>query len=151
MLKIKTFVYFLGFTILGCSNPTPVQTSTPIEKEVPIEVESNIPQYHSKAEFTIKGSNSFNMPNGAKSQYFAVYVKNFDSKDENVWNDMSTYANNYVCESKGFLGLWFFDNEYVVFKTNNNLEWDEKYDKNCVAAKWCFPNGKTEMKRFPMN
>lgn len=152
MKKLSILICVFGFTILSCSNPTPpppVQDSTAEIKAKEIEPVSV--SYVSDAEFIEVSSKEISMANGKKSRYHAIFVKNFNSNDEKIWNDMSTFANNhFICEEGGFLVVYFFDEEGIPFNTSTNLEWDGIYDKNCVGAKWCYPSGEEKMKRFPM-
>lgn len=85
---------------------------------------------------------------GKYSYFFSVSVENFDENRENVWEDIQEEAmakpyDNYTV-------VFFFNTKEHTPVFVKNCDFDQKYDKHCIAAFWHYPDGSIQFKQYPM-
>jgi len=93
-----------------------------------------------------------NEKNNSNSHFYSIFVKNFNDKDENTWSNIESKANSMPYDN--YTVVYFFNdkkNTPILAKgkgKGSDLDFDEKYDKYCIAVYWHYPNGSTQFKRW---
>jgi len=88
--------------------------------------------------------------NGSNIRVYSYYVKKF-SDNPTTWNEIERFAKNRMHTSGGFTTVFFFnDRKNTPDVTFVAEQFDEKYDKYCIAGYWKFANGVEKFSRYPL-
>lgn len=144
--KLTIFNLIIGLVLTLSCNQTQKKNNTDDSKQVEEKTETILKK--SSAIFTVISDGSFLNKKNKYSHYYSIFVQNFNDTDKNVWTDMESEAKSKPYDE--FTSVWFFNDKKNTPIFVKGCDFDEKYDKYCIAAYWHYPDGSTEFKKYPM-
>lgn len=112
-----------------------------------VSLESDTIQKKSSTQFS-EVSKTLLSYNGKHSYFFSVSIDNFDENRNNVWEDIQEEAMTMPYDN--YTIVFFFDTKEHTPVFVKTCDFDQKYDKHCIAAFWHYPNGSIQFKQYPM-